>query len=272
MKIRAILGIIIGSVFILGVLIPLIWEKIPTTGKVIQEVSKIKKECVPDWQRGEFGSCSNSKKTRNCDDGCGNTKTEEITCCEPNWQCGEWSDCSNGGTQTRTCADINNCNILTGKPEESQTCTPVINKEEKVIPPKQYKEEELCTLIFYFIRPFSIGEEAKLTQLQLSEKRRELAEEFNRDYKGKMIISSGTIFNVEEDIFEEGVIIANLYLSSKNESKNYPELCHVKLYFDKEERDKLLTLKRNDKINFEGKIEYYSSITERIIIKDAKIK
>lgn len=55
--------------------------------------------------------------------------SKEMTCtpvCVPSWQCSEWSTCS-GGTQTRTCEDLNNCGVsCTGQPEcvTSQTCEP----------------------------------------------------------------------------------------------------------------------------------------------------
>lgn len=42
--------------------------------------------------------------------------------CTPNWQCTSWLTC-NSGTQVRTCADSNVCNVNTGKPTESQACT-----------------------------------------------------------------------------------------------------------------------------------------------------
>ncbi len=42
--------------------------------------------------------------------------------CVPNWDCTSWSSCS-GGTQTRTCTDLNSCGVDTGKPSESKSCT-----------------------------------------------------------------------------------------------------------------------------------------------------
>ena len=42
--------------------------------------------------------------------------------CTPEWSCGDWSACANN-QQTRTCTDLNNCGVTTGKPAESQTCT-----------------------------------------------------------------------------------------------------------------------------------------------------
>ncbi len=42
--------------------------------------------------------------------------------CNPNWQCTSWSNCSNN-QQTRTCTDLNICNVSTNKPVETQTCS-----------------------------------------------------------------------------------------------------------------------------------------------------
>jgi hypothetical protein len=44
------------------------------------------------------------------------------TTCTENWQCTDWSSCINN-TQTRTCADSNNCGTTYTKPAESQSCT-----------------------------------------------------------------------------------------------------------------------------------------------------
>lgn len=41
--------------------------------------------------------------------------------CTPNIQCGSWSLCS-GGVQTRTCTDINKCNVVEDTYTESQGC------------------------------------------------------------------------------------------------------------------------------------------------------
>jgi len=45
---------------------------------------------------------------------------EEIECV-PDWSCSEWSDCINE-TQTRECEDLNECNVSSGKPQETQSC------------------------------------------------------------------------------------------------------------------------------------------------------
>ncbi|MBI4116318.1 hypothetical protein HY449_01085 [Candidatus Pacearchaeota archaeon] len=49
-------------------------------------------------------------------------KNNQAQICSPNWQCSSYSECSSLGTQTRICSDSNNCNTLTGKPPESQSC------------------------------------------------------------------------------------------------------------------------------------------------------
>lgn len=43
--------------------------------------------------------------------------------CVPSWSCSEFSQCS-GGLQTRLCVDLNSCNTNSGKPAESQMCSP----------------------------------------------------------------------------------------------------------------------------------------------------
>ena len=65
-----------------------------------------------------IGSFFGDKNTQN------SSKLSDENICTPNWQCTEWSECSQTGTQTRTCSDSINCGILTGKPKESQSCTP----------------------------------------------------------------------------------------------------------------------------------------------------
>jgi uncharacterized Zn-binding protein involved in type VI secretion len=49
---------------------------------------------------------------------------EEKVECVPNWQCTSWSECGSDGKQTRTCSDLNNCGTISGKPAETQSCTP----------------------------------------------------------------------------------------------------------------------------------------------------
>lgn len=41
--------------------------------------------------------------------------------CTAEWECTEWSLCVDG-TQERTCADINNCGTLTGRPQQKRSC------------------------------------------------------------------------------------------------------------------------------------------------------
>lgn len=49
------------------------------------------------------------------------TPPPQPTVCNPNWQCGDWNTCTNS-FQTRSCTDTNNCNTETGQPVESQPC------------------------------------------------------------------------------------------------------------------------------------------------------
>lgn len=55
-----------------------------------------------------------------------NIKSVRITTsagsCTEAWSCTGWSACA-GGTQTRTCTDLNSCGTTTNKPTESQSCT-----------------------------------------------------------------------------------------------------------------------------------------------------
>ncbi len=48
--------------------------------------------------------------------------TTSPTVCVPNWNCGSWGICTNG-QQTKTCTDGNNCGVTTGRPSLTQTCT-----------------------------------------------------------------------------------------------------------------------------------------------------
>jgi len=51
---------------------------------------------------------------------------EEV--CTPSWSCDSWTACV-AGTQTRTCTDQNNCEILpTDKPAESQSCEEAVEE------------------------------------------------------------------------------------------------------------------------------------------------
>ena len=44
-------------------------------------------KCTPSWNCGDWSNCVNGQRTRNCNDGCGNTKTEREACCVSNWEC-----------------------------------------------------------------------------------------------------------------------------------------------------------------------------------------
>ena len=47
--------------------------------------------------------------------------TGEIKECIEEWECGEWNECDNR-TQTRTCEELNNCNTSKNKPEIEKEC------------------------------------------------------------------------------------------------------------------------------------------------------
>ena len=64
--------------------------------------------------------CNNSQQnngTNNNGSGGGNNV------CTPDWQCTSWSICQSNSSQTRICNDLNSCEVLTGKPSESRSCT-----------------------------------------------------------------------------------------------------------------------------------------------------
>lgn len=87
--------------------------------------------CDSNFKAHRLTDCSITERTR-CDNGCVNgeclsaptntqTDTSQTTVCNPLWDCAAWGTCTNG-IQTRTCTDKNNCNKLTGKPQEKQAC------------------------------------------------------------------------------------------------------------------------------------------------------
>jgi len=52
----------------------------------------------------------------------GNDGCADISSCTPSWSCGDWSACVND-QQTKTCIDVNNCGVLTGRPAVTQSCS-----------------------------------------------------------------------------------------------------------------------------------------------------
>lgn len=55
--------------------------------------------------------------------------------CTPDWTCDEWTTCSEDGTKTRACVDINECNDISNKPDETRICfdTPAIEDEPEIV-------------------------------------------------------------------------------------------------------------------------------------------
>ena len=82
---------------------------------------------------------------------------DSVEVCNPNWQCKEWSECSSSGIRTRTCTDSNNCNILTDKPEESQSCTFKISLITK-------SPEDMLPLPSELPTEYSIGKKKDITK------------------------------------------------------------------------------------------------------------
>jgi len=92
--------------------------------------------CLQSWNCSEWSLCENNLQNRTCSDlnFCGNLSgkpiesqsclaSETLAICTPNWNCTSWKpeNCTKGN-QTRTCTDLNNCNLLEGKPEEIMAC------------------------------------------------------------------------------------------------------------------------------------------------------
>ncbi len=50
--------------------------------------------------------------------------------CLEDWNCGDWTTCE-GGSQSRVCEDLNDCNTEKDKPEEVQDCELILNCSEK---------------------------------------------------------------------------------------------------------------------------------------------
>jgi len=77
-----------------------------STIDVTLSIDLTKLRCIPSWTCGEWSSCINGQQSRLCNDGCGNTRTEQKVCeiCSPSWTCGSWGDCIEN-KQTRSCAD-----------------------------------------------------------------------------------------------------------------------------------------------------------------------
>jgi hypothetical protein len=65
--------------------------------------------CQPNWSCGEWTDCASGSQIRECEDGCGQTRTESQNCCVPNPVCGEWGECletyENAWFEARTCGD-----------------------------------------------------------------------------------------------------------------------------------------------------------------------
>ncbi len=106
---------------------------------VVEGVSSSTDECVGDKRLLEYYCENNALEYEyyDCTDACsegactesattpgGTTNVTPSGVCVENWRCSDWSACTDG-KQTRTCVDGNNCNTTTGKPAESQSCTPV---------------------------------------------------------------------------------------------------------------------------------------------------
>ncbi len=99
-------------------------------GTVYGECSLTKpKYCYSGELKEACGVCG-CPSDKVCQD---NKCVTSTTSCTPNWNCTSYSSCnavysdtcstSAAGTQTRTCADLNNCGTTSSKPATSQSCT-----------------------------------------------------------------------------------------------------------------------------------------------------
>lgn len=127
-----------------------------------------------------------------------------------------------------------------------ESASDTINSNENS---KQYTDEDLYTLIYLFV-----DDDSSYTDLQKKD-------EF-KNYKGKWIRSSGIVKDIDEGLM--GGITTSI-----EHSDNYL-LNGATLYFDTSEKEKLLQIGKGGEINFEGRIEGYSSFIG-IMIKDATL-
>ncbi|MCK5107566.1 MAG: hypothetical protein KAQ83_02470 [Nanoarchaeota archaeon] len=54
--------------------------------------------------------------------------------CRVKWNCTEWDECQLDSTQNRVCVDLNECDALTGKPDEEQSCDYIAPYKEPTQP------------------------------------------------------------------------------------------------------------------------------------------
>lgn len=98
------------------------------------EVKEVQQTCPTCSSPTSWTACINSKQNRTnykCDSSTNyqcqsyiELQSCSVQSCTPLWICSEWSSGCNGQQmQTRTCTNSNNCNNLTNKPIETQSCT-----------------------------------------------------------------------------------------------------------------------------------------------------
>jgi hypothetical protein len=97
-------------------------------------------DCIPEWICGRWSECYiNNTQNLVCRDqnGCNirdYIRTFERNCtyipinytCDEDWECGEWSVCKKE-VHTRECRDKNSCGTLNEKPQEKESCVPIIS-------------------------------------------------------------------------------------------------------------------------------------------------
>jgi len=123
------------------------------------------KTCYPNWNCGSWSNCVNGEKTRGCNDGCGNVKTESEKCCIPDWSCNQWSN-TNQECGTRTCIDINRCGTNTGKPITSKSCpTPIAQKTNIVEPKINVQKIQIDNYPIVFVHGFT-GDDGSFEKIE----------------------------------------------------------------------------------------------------------
>lgn len=174
-----------------------------------------------------------------------NVIQDSVEACNPNWQCGEWSECGSSGTQIRTCTDLNNCNILTDKPEESQSCI------------YAYEEEQIEISMDKLYSTFS--DYSELSEIQKEEI-------YETEYKSKIIKTSIIADKINEASLHfltgDYVVLEMSGLTS----------CFAKAFFLGSEKDKLLEANIGDTIVFTGKLVNYDfGLTSCLEFTDSKV-
>jgi len=122
-----------------------------------------------------------------------------------------------------------------------------LKTDSNQIQTKEYVNESLFAIISRFTSPF----QGNPTELQMNEMLKERKNEFEQDYKGKWVKSSGNVMSVNEDIFKDGLI--NVLVAIQGNKTAF-----TNLEFNESEKSNLLSLEKWDEIHFEGRMKSYN--------------